>query len=198
MGLSDDRALWIADNVLTHEADLRRWLQRRRLLALEIDDIVQETYAILAGLASVEHVLNAKAYVFATAQSVVLRHVRRAKTVPIEAMRELESLADADELSPERQMAGRQELRRMAELIAALPDKCRQAVILRKVEGLSQKDIALRMGISENTVEKHVGKGVRLLMAAFADYGNDQADALRSKRRRSDPSDAATRAQRRY
>src|SRR3546814_9854018 len=64
-------------------------------------------------------------------------------------------------------MAG-QELRRIGALIAALPAKCREAFVLRKVQGLSQREIAGRMRIRANTVEKHVGKGLRLLMRSLA------------------------------
>src|SRR3546814_20809608 len=64
-------------------------------------------------------------------------------------------------------MAG-QELRRIGALIAALPAKCREAFVLRKVQGLSQREIAGRLRISENTVEKHVGTGLRLLMRSLA------------------------------
>jgi RNA polymerase sigma-70 factor (ECF subfamily) len=36
-------------------------------------------------------------------------------------------------------------------------------VWLRRVEELSQKDVAARLGITEKTVEKHIAKGMRLL-----------------------------------
>ena len=36
-------------------------------------------------------------------------------------------------------------------------------VWLRRVEDLSQKEVAVRLGISEKTVEKHIAKGMRLL-----------------------------------
>ena len=75
--------------------------------------------------------------------------------------------AASDDPSPERQAASRQELRRVTSLIAALPAKCREAFTLRKVEGLSQRDIALRMAISESTVEKHIGRALRTLMDAM-------------------------------
>ena len=44
-----------------------------------------------------------------------------------------------------------------------LPDRCREVVWLRRVEDLSQKEVAVRLGISEKTVEKHIAKGMRLL-----------------------------------
>jgi len=74
-----------------------------------------------------------------------------------------------DEPSPERQASSRQELRRAADLIASLPAKCRQAFTLRRVEGLSQRDVARRMGISESTVEKHIGRALLTLMNAAGD-----------------------------
>src|SRR3546814_6555002 len=77
-------------------------------------------------------------------------------------------------------MAG-QELRRIGALIAALPAKCREAFVLRKVQGLSQSEIAGRMRISENTVEKQVGKGLRLLMRSLARDADAAAMAARSE-----------------
>jgi RNA polymerase sigma-70 factor (ECF subfamily) len=44
--------------------------------------------------------------------------------------------------------------------VAQLPLQCRRAFLLKKVYGLSQKEIAGYLGISESTVEKHVAKGL--------------------------------------
>jgi RNA polymerase sigma-70 factor (ECF subfamily) len=168
---SHDRTSWLARHVLPHEPALRAWLRRRRIDGLETDDIIQETYAVLAGLAAVEHITSPRAYAFQTAQSVILRHLRRARIVRIDSVGAMDLLnAAIDEPSPERQASSRQELRRVADLIAALPAKCRQAFTLRKVEGLSQRDVARQMGISESTVEKHIGRALRTLMCAMQ-YG---------------------------
>lgn len=166
------RALWLADQVLPHEPALRAWLGARPVVRLEVDDIVQETYAVLAALDDVAHVRNPRAYMFTVARSVLLQHVRRARIVSIETMSEIDRLpTQREERSPDRHAAAHQELRRIGVLIAALPAKCRQAFVLRKVNGLSQREVARRMGISENTVEKHVGKGLRLLMDALGNGG---------------------------
>lgn len=128
--------------------------------------MIQETYAILAGLGEVAHIANPRAYLFTAAQSVLLQQVRRARIVSIESVAEIERLdITQDERSPERHAIAGQELRRIGEALSALPDKCRQVFLLRKVDGLSQREIAARLGISENTVEKHIVKGLRLLMA---------------------------------
>ena len=46
-------------------------------------------------------------------------------------------------------------------------------VWLRRVEDLSQRDVAMRLGISEKTVEKHIAKGMRMLAAHL--FGGDEA-----------------------
>ncbi len=162
------RAAWLAEHVLPFEPDLRYWLARRVPLRQDVEDVVQETYAILAGLPDVSHVRQPRAYLYTVAQSVVLQQLRRAQVVSIEAMADIEQLQlPGEDASPEQRASSRQELWRVWELIGQLPDKCRQAFLLRRVEGCSQREIAERMRISENTVEKHVCKGIRLLMDAM-------------------------------
>ncbi len=163
--LARQRASWLAEHVLPCEPALREWLRRRLSLRQDVDDVIQETYAILAGMADVSHIQQPKAYVYSVAHSVVLQQLRRAQVVSIEAVAEIDRVAIAgDEIGPERTASSRQELARIGALIDSLPDKCRQAFVLRRVEGYSQREIAQRMQISENTVEKHICKGIRVLM----------------------------------
>ncbi len=185
------RAQWLAQQVLPHEPALRSWLHKRTALTLEADDVVQETYAVLAGMDDVSGILNPRAYMFTVANNIILQHLRRARVVPIESMAEFEHMQFADsEPSPEQRVSGQQELRRVGRLIALLPPKCREVFLLRRVDGLSQREIAERVGISENTVEKHVAKGLRLLMGALAsaaagerpDVGSVQANDQTSQK----------------
>jgi len=179
---TQERAVWLARYILPHELALRAWLSRRPLAGLEIDDIVQETYAILASLERVDHVQTPRTYMFEVAKSVILQALRRSRIVAFEALAEAEGLEPPSaEPSPETVAADRQELGRLAALIAGLPAKCREAFTLRKVHGLSQREVARRMGVSENTVEKHVGKGISVLMDAMGRGGNGRFKASRDR-----------------
>ena len=112
--LSHDRNAWLAQHVLPHEPDLRARLQRRRIDGLETDDIIQETYAVLATLAEVGHINSPRSYAFQTARSVILHHLRRAQTVAFHAVGDIDLLnAAADEPSPERQVTAREALRQV-------------------------------------------------------------------------------------
>jgi RNA polymerase sigma-70 factor (ECF subfamily) len=165
---SRERTAWISRHILPHEPALRAWLRRRASRDLEVDDIVQETYAVLAGLPAVEHIRAPRAYAFQTALSVVLQHARRAQRVRIDPVGDMAALmTPADEPSPESWVAARQDLRWVRDVLLGMPARQREAFTLRKVEGLSQREIAQRMGIAESTVEKHLGQALRGLMAAL-------------------------------
>ena len=169
LAVSEQRALWLATHVLPNEPALRRWLcKRMAVCGVDADDVVQEVYAVLAGLQDVAEIRDPWAYLIACARSTVLNTLRRARIVRIEAFASLDHL-DAEEPSagPERHVNAHQQLRETLALIQSLPEKCRRAFVLRRVHGLSQREIAQRMGISENTVEKHICKGIRLLAQAM-------------------------------
>lgn len=160
---------WVGREILPHEAHVRAWL-RRTLTAEELEDVVQQAYAQIASLGDVSHIQSGRAYFFATARRIVLMRLRRARIVRIESMAEIENFEmDGDELSPERIVAGRNELDRVRQLIDALPARCGTVIRLRKMEGLSQKEVAKRLGVSEHIVENDVAKGLKLILQAMAD-----------------------------
>lgn len=173
-----ERTRWFLRNILPHEQALRNWLARRQPLGLDLDDIIQESYAILADLETVEDIRFPRAYLFQVARSVITRHVRRARVVSIRTMDDLADFDPADDYpSPERIAIDRDQLRRLAEAIASMPGRTQEAFVLRRVDGLSQREISARMAISENTVEKHISRGLRFLVDWFGHGGNALAEA---------------------
>ncbi|MDQ0251481.1 RNA polymerase sigma-70 factor (ECF subfamily) [Sphingomonas kyeonggiensis] len=177
-----ERTRWFLRNVLPHEPALRSWLGRRQPLGLDVDDIIQESYAILADLDTVEDIRNPRAYLFQVARSVITRHVRRARVVSIHTVEDLGELELADDRpSPEQIAIDRDELGRLAQAIGAMPAKTQEAFMLRRVEGLSQREISARMAISENTVEKHISRGLRFLIDWFGHGGKALAKASRER-----------------
>ena len=162
----EGRARWLLREVLPHEPALHAWLMRRRVDGLEPEDVIQECYSLLAARDRVDDIRHPKAYLFQTARSLVAGHVRRARIVPFQSLDDLDGgdlFEDAP--TPERIVSDRDALRRLAQAIAALPPQAQRALILRRVHDLSQQEIAGRMGLSENTVEKHIARGLRLLIA---------------------------------
>lgn len=59
---------------------------------------------------------------------------------------------------------------RIVQILHSLPQKCREAFLLSREENLSNKDISMGMNISVSTVEKHIGKALRILRHNLRDY----------------------------
>src|SRR3546814_20008098 len=124
---------------------LFRSLSRRLGAGLEVDDVVQEAYAVLVELPDVAHIREPRAYLFTTARSVVLQHVRRSRIVAIEAVAALDRMDIAhDERSPDRHDMAGPARRRIGPLIAALHAKRRQALPPPRVRGMCPRGLRRR------------------------------------------------------
>jgi len=168
----EEKTRWFLTSILPHEPTLRAWLGRKRRAGIDVDDVIQETYTVLAARETIGDIRHPRAYLFQIAHSIVVRHVRRARVVSIQAAEDIEGFDPPDDAaSPEQATIDRDELRRLAEAIAAMPGQTRQAFILRRVQGLSQREIATRMRLAESTVEKHIARGVRFLIDWFGHGG---------------------------
>jgi RNA polymerase sigma factor (sigma-70 family) len=156
---------------LEFEGVLRACLHRYARNAADVDELLQETYAHLlaAGKQPREEIRSIRAFALTVARNVALSWLRHKQVVPIELVADLEQLELLDETGQVDEIVNtHQELALLTQAVARLPTRCRQVFTLRKVYGLSQKEIAAELSISENTVEQHLAKGMRLCSAALA------------------------------
>ena len=161
---------WFMREVLPLEPMLTRFLQRNWRNEAEIGDLRQEPYARVYEAAQRERPLLVKPFLFQITRNLMIDRLRRQSVVSLESMTDFEWLNVSDDKpSSEAYVAARQELRLLQTALDALPPRCRQVVLMRKVEGLSQKEVAKRMGITIETVENQVAKGMRLLAQALGD-----------------------------
>ena len=176
------RVAWVASRIMPHEPGVRRWLARSRLPHDQIADLVQEAYCRFAAMASLDHITQPQAYFFQIIRSLIVDKMRQARVVRIETVTEIEALpVITDEPSSERIVAARRELAEVMLLISQLPDRCRSVFQLRKIEGLSQKEIAAKLGVTETIVENDVAKGMRIISRALRE-GPDRNLALAVKK----------------
>jgi RNA polymerase sigma factor (sigma-70 family) len=162
------RQAWFAREILIHEGHLRGYLRRFLRRPSDLADAMQETYARLLGQpdAVLAQIRSPQAFLFRIARNIALEWLRRQRTLPCDLMAELSGTLVLDESpSAYEQLSAIEELQLLARAIASLPERCRQVLTLRKLYGLSQKQIAASLDISENTVEKQAANGVRLCAA---------------------------------
>ena len=169
---------WFAREVLAHEAALSNFLRRCWPYRDDLHDLRQEVYVRVYESAGKALPSAPKSFLFTTARNLMADRLRRNRVVSIETVGDFESLnVLVDEVTPERWSSGRQTLKRLAEAFDRLPPRCREVVWLRRVEGRSQKEVAVRLGVSEKTVEKQIAKGARLIAEYF--YGADLPTSAR-------------------
>jgi RNA polymerase sigma-70 factor (ECF subfamily) len=160
-----DVIAWVGSHVLPHEAAVRVWLKRWMGRGQDIDDVIQEAYCRLAAMDDVTHVGNGRAYLFQTTRNIVLEQVRRSKIVRIDNLSDMGSLNIVDGTPPmDRVVSGARELQRVEQLIERLPGKCRQVFVLRRIHGVSQREIARMLGLTQATVEKQAARGLKLIL----------------------------------
>lgn len=152
---------WFADHIQPHENALRVWLVGRVQNRHEIDDIVQEAFVRVLHAQTRANLLSPKAFLFATARNLAVDWARRRSLTHTEPLVENEALTVLDESEDiAERLSRQQELTFLTEAIQSLPDRCRQVFTLRKVYGLSQKEIAAKLGISAHTVSAQVTIGI--------------------------------------
>jgi RNA polymerase sigma-70 factor (ECF subfamily) len=81
-----------------------------------------------------------------------------------------EVIEDSSQVAADDVVDGRERIRLLARAIAALPPQCAKIFILRKMQGMSQKEIAVRLNISVRTVENHVAVGLSRCRAFMREH----------------------------
>ena len=155
---------WFVREVLPLEAALMHFLQRNWHRKADVEDILQDVYVRVCEAALRELPDSPRAFTFATARNALIDRIRHERVIPIEATDDLDAFGiAADEPGPERNASAREELRLLQGALDRLPPRCREVVVLRRIEGISRRQIAARLGIAEATVAEHLAKGMSML-----------------------------------
>jgi RNA polymerase sigma-70 factor (ECF subfamily) len=160
--LHTDQAQWFAEEVLPWEKALRAYLLRSVPSHADVDDLMQVSYIRLLNAKQKGVIRSTKPLLFAIARNAVrdfLRGATGATLIPLTETVALPVLEDGGNVVED--VCREQELTLLADAIRSLPERCREVILLRKIKGLSQKEIAGLLGIAEHTVESLAAKGVR-------------------------------------
>ncbi len=127
----------------------------------DVEDIVQDTFikSYEAGLK--REIKFERTYMLKTARNLALNHVARACEQKNQSLDDLENLpSDLTSKSLESQVESKERFLNFCRATNTLSVEVKRVFLLKKVYGMSQKDIADHIGLSESTVEKHVAKGL--------------------------------------
>ncbi|MDB6167545.1 MAG: polymerase, sigma-24 subunit, subfamily [Verrucomicrobia bacterium] len=157
-----DHERWFSEEVHPHRGALRSYVQRSFPGVRDVDDVVQDSLLRIWTARASRQIGCARAFLFKIARHRALDLLRHDRASPLVGVRDLSALSVAEgDPSPADALSTAEKIEWVAEAIAALPDRCREIVVLRKLQGLSQREVATHLGLSERTVEVQVARGVR-------------------------------------
>jgi RNA polymerase sigma factor (sigma-70 family) len=158
--MSNDRDGVLVDLFTQHARALKKYLLSIVPKLDVAEELTQDVFVRLQ-MSGRSELDSPRGFLFRTARNLALDHLRRAGRVPFDALDETAAaqLADAS-ASPEEQVAAREELAIMRAIILELPPKCRQVFLLVRLEGLSHRDVAAEMGMSQTMVRKHLARAL--------------------------------------
>ncbi len=157
---------------LAHGREVRAYLTRKLRDAETAADLTQETFLRFAEQHRPESggaaVLHQRSYLYRTAHNLAVDHMRQRQRERTDLMPDdlLSCIAD-ERPSPERQAAGHDELSRVRDALLELPERTRQVFALVRIEGLTYRETAERLDISDSSVQKHLAKAIKHVMQRF-------------------------------
>jgi RNA polymerase sigma factor (sigma-70 family) len=159
---------WFVAEILPHEAALIRYLRRIWSNPRDLLDLRQDIYVKLYEAAATRRPHAPKAFLFTIARNLMTDRIRHGRIISIDYTQDLDELnVIVDELSPERRIGGRQDLKRLIDALDGLPERSRQAIWLRRIEGLTQRQAAEQLGLLEKTLAGYLSRGLRELAQRF-------------------------------
>jgi len=130
---------------LTQDIFLKLWIQREKLIGVD----------------------SLKAYIYVVGRRQVIAALRKKirETVAIDKEVALEDL-----LVPDLQLEGKEAYRILLEGLEKLTPRQRSIFTMSRMEGLSHEEIALRLGLSRNTVKVHMVLALNFLRTWLAEH----------------------------
>lgn len=168
-----DSSRWFAQEVHPHGVQLTAYLRSSFPSVRDVDDVVQESYLRIWKARAVQPIHSARAFLFTIARHVALDLLRRDQISPVDShVIDLAASLVIDSRPGVVEIAcAREEAVLLAKVIDALPARCREIVILRKLRGMPQKEIAARLGIAEPTVQVQVARGMKKCDQYLREHG---------------------------
>jgi RNA polymerase sigma-70 factor (ECF subfamily) len=138
--------------------DLRRFLRRRVADEHVADDLLQETFLrVHRGVNALEDADRLAPWVYQIARNVVVDHYRKGAFSVASLVDEVACGDDEESIIRSRAEQW------MDELIRQLPEKYQAPVRLSEIEGISQQEVATRLGLSLSAAKSRIQRGRAML-----------------------------------
>lgn len=160
---------------------MRAYLRRQGLESGDIDDLLQDAYCRIASLTSIDRIERPGAYLMQTIKNIRIDGLRRARVVRFDELTEnAQRFVEGEEIGLESVTDARLQLQLIERILETLPERCRTIFVMKRIDGLAQREIAQRLGVTEHIVENDVRKGLRLIQKALRSPGQNLQEDVRN------------------
>ena len=147
----------------THVKKLKYYIQRTAQSPLLAEDIVHDTFIkIWENRFEIDPAKPFKPYLFTIAKRNLLNVLKRAQH-ETSIMSEIRKYAKNEENTTELQLDYNESNSLLAEAIHSLNGQCKEVFVRCKIQGLTYKQAAEELGITESTVNKHMNKALTII-----------------------------------
>lgn len=142
------------------EMALKRYLARYLHRREDIEDMAQETYLRAYKATQKRWIEYPKAYLFKVARTVALSELSKKMRQLTDYLEEMPNEEPGSGGGIDEELMAEQRVELYCDAIAELPPQCRRVFLMRKVQGLSHKEIAAELDITTSAVERNITRGV--------------------------------------
>ena len=133
-------------------------------------DIAQGTFVrVWDYMSQGKEIDNMRAFLYRIANNLVIDEYRKKKDDSLDRMRDEEGFDIGFE--PRHDIENKDEYARAQSLLECLPDKYREALVMRHIDGLSVKDIARLTHESENVISVRIHRAIERMQILSKNHG---------------------------
>ncbi|OZI31127.1 RNA polymerase subunit sigma [Bordetella genomosp. 10] len=153
-----------------HHGWLQGWLRRKLGNQFDAADLAHDTFVRVLRSRDQDVIREPRAYLATVANGLVVSHWRR-KALEHAWLDTLAAQPEAVVPSPEQRALILETLEQIAALLDGLPDRVREIFLFSQIDGLTYPQIASRLGITVNIVQKAMTRAVAQCYKALYLHG---------------------------
>ena len=152
---------WLDALARKYRPALNRYFGKRLRQRADVEDLVQEVLVRLAVRGDSRSIEQPESYLMRTATNVWRDYLRKRKTHAADTHEEYQEEHQLrEDNDPVNVLQGKESIEALLAALEELPKRTRQVFVLCRIEGMRQKVVAARLGVSVSAVEKHMIKAI--------------------------------------
>lgn len=151
----------IATSFISHQTFLKKFVTRFFSNKEDVEDVVQETFLRAYVAEQKAEISQPKSFLFTTAKNVALTKLNKKSKQITDFLDDYNDRREFQtDASPESMVDARQQFSAYCVAVQSLDGRCREAFLLKKVHGMTHKEIAKQMSMSLSSIEKYLHKAI--------------------------------------